>query len=275
MTLALNEFTRQFGHYSRDAVCLYADNDLSISAKIHLPPVTLARAGDPGHSATSNDRPRPMYDVIENLPAGVGTGDTPESLSLIHSCGAAIWRRQPLARFQSWIDDLDPEKLPKARMILPSHYVREAVIQICESSGTPDCAERSMLVDDIAALAEMFCQTMSASALQLRLDVVTDNACRKFHIDAVKARLVCTYRGTGTQYTVSQSKGEPGQVHTVPTGAPVLLRGTLWQEATKSRVFHRSPPIEGTQETRLVLVLDPREMPEDNSMTLTHTTYGE
>ena len=44
---------------------------------------------------------------------------------------------------------------------------------------------------------------------------------------------------------------------TVATGAPVLLRGSLWPSKTETGLLHRSLPIEETGETRLVLVLDP------------------
>jgi G3E family GTPase len=44
---------------------------------------------------------------------------------------------------------------------------------------------------------------------------------------------------------------------TAPTGSPIMLRGTLWPQQPNKSVLHHSPPIEGTGETRLVLVLDP------------------
>ena len=106
-------------------------------------------------------------------------------------------------------------------------------------------------------MAGMFAGIVDAPYLRMRMDVVTTNACRKFHVDAITARLVLTYRGTGTQYGVSQGGHDPQRVFTVPTGAPILLRGSLWPETPRSGVVHRSPPIEGTGETRLVLVLDP------------------
>ncbi|MEL7183288.1 MAG: DUF1826 domain-containing protein, partial [Pseudomonadota bacterium] len=80
---------------------------------------------------------------------------------------------------------------------------------------------------------------------------------RKFHIDALTSRLVCTYRGTGTQYGTSLDGDDPRRVFTVQTGAPILLRGTLWPGHPSSGLLHRSPPIEGTGESRLVMVLDP------------------
>ena len=198
-------------------------------------------------------------EVVEEVPIAVGVADTPEGLSSLHSpdCAAAIWRRRPMPGFQSWIDALETERLPKAREILRPETVRETVDAICDASGTPDCRERERLIDDTAALADIFLGLTSAPYLRLRFDVVTTNACRKFHIDAVTARLICTYRGTGTQYGISVDGAEPRRVFTVPTGAPILLRGTLWPERPKSGLRHRSPPIEGTGETRLLLVLDP------------------
>ncbi len=196
---------------------------------------------------------------VEEVRTGVAVADTAEDLSAIHrpGCAAAIWRRPPLPGFQSWIDALAPERLPKARVILRPENLRETVIHICDASGTPDCRERERLVDDVSALADIFVDLIPAPYLRLRFDVITTNACRKFHIDAVTARLICTYRGTGTQYGISTDGAEPRHVYTVPTGVPILLRGTLWPEGPKSGLLHRSPPIEGTGETRLVLVLDP------------------
>ncbi len=201
----------------------------------------------------------PVREIEEDAAIGVSVADEPEGLSAIHhpGCAAAIWRRRPMPRFQSWINALEPERLPKARVILRPRDMRDAVYQICAAAGTPACDERQRLVDDAAALADMFVSLTPAPFLRLRFDVVTTNACRKFHIDAVTARLVCTYRGTGTQYGISIEGAEPQRIHTVPTGAPIVLRGTLWPEQPKSGLLHRSPPIEGSGETRLVLVLDP------------------
>lgn len=203
--------------------------------------------------------------TVKDAAIGVAVADTPEGLAAIHrpGCAAAIWRRQPMPTFQAWIDALDPSDLPRARVFLRPEAVRDAVTQICAASGMPEDAERDRLVDDVAALADTFSDLMRARWLRLRFDVVTTNACRKFHIDAVTARLVCTYRGTGTQYAISPDGADPQKVFTVPTGSPIVLRGTLWPEHPRSGLLHRSPPIEGTGETRAVLVLDPVDDPEE------------
>ena len=88
---------------------------------------------------------------------------------------------------------------------------------------------------------------------------------RKFHMDAVVARLVCTYRGSGTQYGTSVAGGDPEVIARVATGSPIVMRGSLWPETPKSGLLHRSPPIEGSGETRLLFVLDPVSDPEQTA----------
>ncbi|MEM6635601.1 MAG: DUF1826 domain-containing protein [Pseudomonadota bacterium] len=190
---------------------------------------------------------------------GVGVTTSPKGLSYISnpSCAATIWRRQPLESFQTWIDDLSCDQLPRARVILRQEMVRDAMADIVDAAGLPDCQERNMLADDVAALANIFAAVMDAPYLRLRLDVICTNACRNFHIDAVTARLICTYRGSGTQYGTSADGLEPHNIDGVPTGSPMIMRGTLWPCSPNRALRHRSPQIEGTGETRLVLVLDP------------------
>jgi hypothetical protein len=54
-------------------------------------------------------------------------------------------------------------------------------------------------------------------------------------------------------------------VLSVPTGAPIVLRGTLWPAEKPAGLLHRSPPITGTGTTRLVLVLDAVDDPEEEA----------
>ena len=112
-------------------------------------------------------------------------------------------------------------------------------------------------------MAERFAELMGARYLRLRLDVISTNACRKFHRDAVTARLICTYRGSATQIGNASNDQDPHIIKQIPSGTPILLRGTLWSEHPYSHLVHRSPPIEGTGENRLLLVIDTAESPHD------------
>ena len=201
--------------------------------------------------------------TVRDAAIGVEMVDDPAALGMClqPGCAAAIWRRQTPPDVQSWLDGIDGEALPRARVVLPRHAVGEVVQQLFDMENLTDGAERAWLQQDIIGLADILSDLMNARYLRLRLDVVTTNACRKFHIDVATARLVCTYRGTGTQYGVSSDGDDPRRVFTVQTGAPILLRGTLRPTEPPSSLLHRSPPIEGTGETRFVL--DPVDDPED------------
>lgn len=191
--------------------------------------------------------------------SGVTVTQAPEDLHHISDpgCGGVIWHRQPLAGFQSWIDAVNPDHLPSARLLLRPQAVRDAMTTLCEAAQTPENPQRMRLIDDIAALADIFANVMQTTFMRLRLEKVTRNACHKFHADAITARLICTYRGPGTQYGISRDHTDPDRIFTTPTGAPIVLRGSCWPQNPASGLLHRSPPIEGTGETRLVLVLDP------------------
>ncbi|WP_370304004.1 DUF1826 domain-containing protein [Pseudooceanicola sp.] len=202
--------------------------------------------------------------IAPGATAGVLIVRAPEEMAAIRSAGigGVIWQRRPLAGFQSWIDGLAPDHLPRTRTILRPDAVRDAVEAACDIAGTPDGPQKDLLADDIAALADIFHALIGARWLRLRLEPVTTDACRRFHIDRVQARLVCTYRGTGTQYGLGDAS-EPEVIRTVPTGSPLILRGTLWPASPDPGLLHRSPPIAGSGETRLMLALDPVDDPED------------
>ena len=172
-------------------------------------------------------------------------------------CPAAIWSRQHSETLSVWLDRLPASQLPRWRETVAVEEVSDAVRDACAEAGTPEGVERDELITEIQMLADTFAALMKVAAVLLRLDVITSNACKRFHIDAVSARLICTFRGTGTQLVAAESADDPGAVLTVSRGSPILLKGTLWPDAPASGLLHRSPPIEGTGETRLVLVFDP------------------
>ncbi len=204
---------------------------------------------------------------ITNAAVGVAVADNAQALDafLKPGCAAAIWRRQPSPGIQAWLDALSPKQLPQGRVILRPDAVADTVQQLCDIAKVPSAPERDWLVKDISELGQIFSNLMRVQLLRLRLEAVSDDACRKFHIDAVTARLVCTYRGPGTQYGISTDGHVPRRVFSVPTGAPALFRGALWPEEPPSGLLHRSPPIEGTGETRLFLVFDPVFDPEERA----------
>ena len=168
-----------------------------------------------------------------------------------------IWRRYMQEGMQSWLDTLPVDQLPTGRIILPVLNVRSAVTELMNISKMPDCAERQLLLDDICLLAHEFNKLFASSYLRLRFDVITTNKCPKFHIDHVAARLLCTYRGAGTEYSFLDDQKRPAEIFSTPNCAAIVLRGTKWPTDCANNLVHRSPEINDGNETRLLFVIDP------------------
>lgn len=131
-------------------------------------------------------------EVLNVTTAGVGITDHAEGLGDIRLAdrAAAIWDRAFSPDVLDWLDGLAPETLPEGRVIVQPNAARGAFQLMCESSGTPAGGHRDALIQDAAMLVEHFLEAVPAPWIRIRLDVVTGNACRRFHIDAVKARLI-------------------------------------------------------------------------------------
>jgi hypothetical protein len=110
-----------------------------------------------------------------------------------------------------------------------------------------------VLASDIDDLVKRFAALTGRQTVRLRLEVVEGDACRKFHADYTDLRLVTTYAGPGTD--IRQTPSEDSPVTRIGTGDVALFKGKLFP-GEPPVLLHRSPPIEGTGERRVVLVLD-------------------
>lgn len=129
-----------------------------------------------------------------------------------------------------------------------------------DAAGFSKGVQRNALAADIEELAHQYSVVMNHSKVEIRLEHVTTNACKKFHGDHVTARLICTYVGPGTQWLDGEDAedcgcGDPHNIQQMNAGDVALLKGRVWSEDHPA--IHRSPPIEGTGEERLVLVINP------------------
>ncbi|MFS3134025.1 DUF1826 domain-containing protein [Gluconacetobacter sacchari] len=111
------------------------------------------------------------------------------------------------------------------------------------------------LIDDTLALARRYQRLSGTAEIRFRLERISDDSCRCFHVDTVALRLLCTYAGPGVQWKYHDGE----TVHETPAGWLTLLKGRLYPGwSMDGAVLHRSPPIAGLAPpvTRLVLTLD-------------------
>jgi hypothetical protein len=111
----------------------------------------------------------------------------------------------------------------------------------------------SALAADIHDLVQRFAALTDKATVRVRLEAVDGDACRKFHADYTDLRLVTTYAGPGTDIRTTTAEDSP--VHRIRAGDIALFKGRLFP-GEPPVLLHRSPPIEGTGERRIVLVLD-------------------
>ncbi len=186
-------------------------------------------------------------------------GRDPEILEDVGKPGiaASIWTRRCSREFQTWIDSLPMEQLPELRTVVPVHLAEAAAVAACEQVQLAPSAERDMLTGDVGALALILSRALDVQQVRIRLDVSDEVMCPKFHIDNVAARLLCTYRGAGTEYVLAGSEDDPARISQVARGGVGLFRGRAWPGEEQTGLFHRSPdPADGAG-PRLLLVIDP------------------
>lgn len=120
---------------------------------------------------------------------------------------------------------------------------------------------------DVQQLVEMYRCLFEPAAVGVRLHVLAETMCPRFHTDRVPARLLVTYAGRGTEWlpeqqvTRAEDSGRlPEQtvsasdIQVMPTGAVSLLKGEAWIGNEGRGLVHRSPA--PGDRPRLVLGLD-------------------
>ncbi len=147
-----------------------------------------------------------------------------------------------------------------------------ALTQLLNVLGSP---EYQPLAEDMAELVDMYCCLFDLERAGLRLTVLNRAMCPKFHVDGVACRLVCTYKGSATQWlphdVVDRSKlgrgsigltdAESGlyqcesDIQKLSCGDVALIKGESWPNNKGAGLVHRSPALK-QGERRVLLTLD-------------------
>lgn len=163
--------------------------------------------------------------------------------------GAAMWRRfgQRRILFSAYPLLTQPAFTWRAEGS-PANAVRDLF------HGTPFFPWTLCL--DIRRLAVCFARATGEAEIRLRLEHVTDDACRKFHVDQVGFRLLCTYVGLGTEWI-----DDGGLVRQMWSNEVGLFKGAK-VPGDGPCILHRSPPLSqlsSGRRSRLVLCIDQAE----------------
>jgi len=179
----------------------------------------------------------------------------------------AVWQRDVPAAISTWLSRFDGEDLPTQSHDIdrPLRIEDVAATLLSELRGNDPAAERGVaaLAHDAKELAQFFAQLSGSSTVRLRLDWVTEQQCPRIHADRVSMRLLCTYRGPGTEWIANDvalpsPDVQPPEslLHRFGTGDVAIMKGLL-DDGCASPLRHRSPPLKCSAEWRLLLTLDP------------------
>ena len=181
----------------------------------------------------------------------------------------SIWERRPA---EALVEDIN--RLPNgwhdsvrfkamASDFLPA-MERAFDATVLESEALPNW------MADMAMLAEAFAALTGRRSLEARLDTLTRAMCPRFHVDSNRLRLICAYRGIGTEWLASHQvdrsalrRGESDGI-VVRTTRPQrmapywvgVMKGSRFPGNAGSGLVHRSPPVEMPGETRILFCLD-------------------
>lgn len=163
----------------------------------------------------------------------------------------AVWRRP------SPLDRPDASTLMPIRFAAPAADVERRMADTLFAQGLAQDWHLP-LARDIGRLAGLFATLTAAPRVEVRLERVTGNGCWKFHADHVALRMICTYCGQATQWLPLDADADTPP-RALATGDVGLFKGRA--RAGDRAIIHRSPPIAGSGEDRLLLVID-AEWPE-------------
>jgi hypothetical protein len=170
----------------------------------------------------------------------------------------------PAVGLVRWRRRLDEELLAEAAGLLAEPNLDLHALGTVASLPAQMAAllpDQPALLADLTTLGEAHARLAGVDRLRLRLRRIDGDGCRRWHVDNVALRLLCTYLGAATEILPDPEAGivrDGGQLESTMTafglglGEVALFRGGK----DGGGVVHRSPPIAGAGQTRLVLVID-------------------
>lgn len=186
-------------------------------------------------------------------------------------CRIAVWRRAPPAGVDDYLAALTGR--------LGALACRQTVT-VSDGAAAftflPVASGREAFAAELAVLAELFGDLLGCERVGLRLEVLDKAMCPRFHVDRTSIRLVCTYRGPGTEW-LCEHAADRSRLGGAAAGLPdacsglirdqagigsagrcdvVLLKGSLWQGEVGPGAIHRSPALPPGQGPRVLLAMD-------------------
>lgn len=194
-------------------------------------------------------------------------GQTPDVFTQILQDGTnlALWQRRlpaHIADFGALLLSLNEPLAESLVVELATDDAEPNLRGLAESYS--DLEGHEGFIADVSWLVSAFACLLGATRIGLRLRVLDNAMCPRFHVDHVPVRLITTYAGIGSQWLkegamerkrLASAEAEPQDCEQMLCGEVALLKGEKWHGNEGFGLIHRSPqPAPG--ERRLILTLD-------------------
>ncbi len=178
-----------------------------------------------------------------------------------------LWQRPIQPAIAKEVSVLLPGDLPDMRYRTSSKtFSRDINTALQEQGLNP--ASFTRWRHDLRRLAERFFSLGHHREVRFRLVTTAGDECSRFHVDTRCLRLLCTYRGPGTQWLDNAQVDRAALARAAPNAAIIrfgtparfesfwvgILKGDI--HGTRNGLVHRSPPLVGTGQTRVLFCLD-------------------
>ena len=201
---------------------------------------------------------------INERPTAIKSSPTLGGLDQIKSphIDLVVWHRTLPDYFQNWLECLPTSNLPQIRILVAPNAVSSALDQMLDTCGLPISAMRDFLVSDISELVHAFSIITESELVDVRLEHIDHDSCWRFHTDVVDLRLLTTYLGPGTEWVspihaesaIIDQKKYSGPLEQLKLAEVAVFKGKKASET--NGIVHRSPPIEDSGVSRLLLCLN-------------------
>lgn len=180
-----------------------------------------------------------------------------------------VWERDPNPDLVQALASLDLQREIRAPLQRPDATGQIASLLAAAGAATQGL---SAWIQDLAGLANRFADLVdrlpAPHPITLRIETLSDDGCRRFHVDRSRLRLLCTYRGPGTEW-LSEEQVDRAALYSHFPNERILKQGRprrlepFWVAVMKGESYpgdvgqvHRSPEIAGTGVSRLLFCLD-------------------
>lgn len=213
-----------------------------------------------------------MLTVASPRPLTCSQGSSSNLLTHIHDAELAlvIWHRPAEPNIIQELAQLCAEDFPDVRTEIHGDKTGELISQLIAMQGFDAEAAFPAWLADMAALCEIFISLAAGRPVTARLETLARTGCPRFHVDRSYLRLVCTYRGPGTEWLDdaqvdrrAQASGAPnetivrsGMPSRMPTFAVGLMKGSRYPGCANTGLVHRSPAVDPGDPARVLFCLD-------------------